>query len=91
MMYCTALNNGLPQYSPSAPPPSSDPPWVKRQTGENLLQSLKQMQLMEQASLQQMGVSDPLEAEFTEVVNPIMESCTKDSIAVSNPLTLVFV
>lgn len=33
--------------------------------------------------LQQQGITDPLEAEFTAVVRPIMESCTKDSIAVS--------
>ena len=38
---------------------------------------------MEQSSLQQQGIMDPAEMEFSNVVRPIMESCTKDAIAVS--------
>lgn len=51
--------------------------------GKQLIQQLKQAKLAEQASLQQNGITDPLELEFSNVVKPIMESCTKDSIAVS--------
>lgn len=51
--------------------------------GVGLVQHLKQEKLQEQVSLQQQGVTDPLEAEFSTVVGPIMETCTKDSIAVS--------
>ena len=75
--------------SSEAPPP----PWVKKQQllslGETVIQRLKQTKLTEQASLQQFGIMDPLEADFTEVVNPIMESCTKDSITVRLGLKLM--
>ena len=40
------------------------------------------MKVQEQVTLQQQGIVDPLEMEFSAVVRPIMESCTKDSIAV---------
>lgn len=45
--------------------------------------------LQEQALLQQQGINDPLEVEFSNVVQPIMDSCTKDSISVSTSMYTV--
>ena len=49
-----------------------------------LLVSLRQAKLKAQIVLRGMGVTDPLEQEFGEVVKPLMESCTKEAIAVSD-------
>ena len=65
--------------STDTPPP---PPWVKQPAEETLQAVLKQNRLSEQALLQQRGVTDPLEMEFSAMVAPIMGACTKDSIAV---------
>ena len=51
--------------------------------GTDLLTSLKQAKLKGQIVLKGMGVTDPLEQEFGEVVKPLMDSCTKEAIAVS--------
>ncbi len=53
-------------------------------TGKELLQLLKQGKGIEQDSFDK-GVTDPLEMDFSAVVRPVMESCKKDSIAVSHP------
>ena len=61
------------------------PPWIKGQpklSQKELIQQLKQTKASEQASLTQ-GLRDDLEIEFSKVVEPVMESCTKDSISVS--------
>ena len=69
------------------PAPSSSqatpPPWLQEQkpTGSELIQQLMQRQLNESCTLLQ-GSGDELEEEFSAVVRPVMESCTKDSIAV---------
>ena len=62
------------------------PPWMQQQQQEKevgLIQRLKRAKFQEQSDCQQ-GISDPVEVEFGSVVQPIMESCTKDSIAVSH-------
>ncbi len=77
-----------PQTTPSQAMP---PPWIQEQqkaSGKELLQQLKQARLSEQASLTQ-APCDKLEEEFSGVVKPVMESCTKDSISVSLPLMLL--
>ena len=65
---------------------ATPPPWIQKQhqqvAGQELLQQLKQTKLSEQASLLQ-NSTDPLEVELSNMVKPVMESCTKDSIAVS--------
>ena len=48
-----------------------------------LFARLEHARLQEQSSLQQLGLTDPLEIEFTTVVSPVMESCTKEAISVS--------
>ena len=61
------------------------PPWVKgqqKQSKKELIQQLKRTKAKEQASLTQ-ELRDNLEIEFSKVVEPVMESCTKDSISVS--------
>ena len=70
-----------------SPPP---PPWIQKQRAQSLEQQLKQTKLAEQSSLQQQGISNPLEMEFTDVVRPIMEACTKDAIAVRHSYLLYF-
>ena len=55
----------------------------------DLLTSLKQAKLKGQIVLKGMGVTDPLEQEFGEVVKPLMDSCTKEAIAVRAALCSV--
>ena len=89
--------SGSSLLSPAIPPNSTTsstsptPPWLQKQQPEikqGVVQQLKQLMLQEQALLQQLGINDPLEIEFSNMVRPIMESCTKDSISVSNSTCL---
>ena len=48
-----------------------------------LVQTLDNNKLQEQAILQSSGVTDTLEKEFGFVVKSVMETCSKESIAVS--------
>lgn len=79
LIYLAHFVDSAPGRSQSPPPP----PWIQKQRAQSLEQQLKQAKLMEQSSLQQQGITNPLEMEFTDVIRPIMESCTKDAIAVS--------
>ena len=47
-----------------------------------LLASLQQARATKQAVLEQGSVVSQLEGDFNTVLSPIMESCTKDDIAV---------
>ena len=70
-------------YIPLGATLQAPPPWMQQQQQEaGLIQHLKQAKLQEQTAYQQ-GTPNPLEAEFGSVVQPIMDSCRKDSIAVS--------
>lgn len=80
------IYDSAPGRSQSPPPP----PWIQKQRAQSLEQQLKQTKLAEQSSLQQQGISNPLEMEFTEVVRPIMEACTKDAIAVRHSYWFCF-
>ncbi len=55
---------------------------MKQPTEDTLKTVLNKNRLQEQALLQQRGVTDPLEMEFSAMVAPIMGACTKDSIGV---------
>ena len=48
-----------------------------------LVQTLNNNKLQEQAILLSSGITDPLEKEFGFVVKSVMETCSKESIAVS--------
>jgi len=75
-----------PPHTSNSAPAQPTPPWLQKQqqqAQQGVVKQLKQMKVQEQAALQQHGINDPLEIEFSAVVRPIMESCTKDSIAVS--------
>ena len=48
---------------------------------ESMLESLHQTKLKEQADIA--VITDPLEREFQSVINPFMNSCTNESMAVS--------
>lgn len=48
---------------------------------ESLIQNLHQTKMKEQADIA--VITDTLEREFQTVVQPVMNSCTKESMAVS--------
>ncbi len=54
-----------------------------------LLASLQQARATKQAVLEQGSVVSQLEGDFNTVLSPIMESCTKDDIAVSCYVTIL--
>ena len=53
------------------------------QEGDPLVKKLQQVRQEQQTALDQSGPIDSLEEEFTRTVKPLMNSCTKDAIAVS--------
>ncbi|KAL5487291.1 hypothetical protein EMCRGX_G019874 [Ephydatia muelleri] len=69
------------QPSYQQPPSSGPPPWSQNPPPMGLFARLEHARLQEQSSLQQLGLTDPLEIEFTTVVSPVMESCTKEAIS----------
>ncbi len=69
---------------------SKYPPSSMHDQSRGLIQQLERTRLQEQAVLQQQGIVDPLETEFTAVVEPILETCTKESIAVSDRFRITF-
>ena len=49
---------------------------------DSVLARLEEVRRTQQAALQQSGMIDALEEEFVSTVKPLMDSCTKDAIAV---------
>lgn len=77
---------GLPSSEPNAPwSQHQTPPTTSNATPtgpHNMLELIRQEL---QTELDTYGVTDPLEVEFSATVRRLMDSCTKDSIAVSTP------
>lgn len=84
--------------SPPLASAQSTPPWKQQQqplqlaqnqtqtaltADQSLVQTLNNNKLQEQAILQSSGITDPLEKEFGFVVKSVMDTCSKESIAVS--------
>ena len=72
------------QWLPVQAAPVAEEPVKPAVSGTDLLTALKQAKLKGQIVLKGMGITDPLEQEFIEVVKPLMDSCTKEAIAVSS-------
>ena len=83
---CSTAGQWLPVQA--APMPAAEEPVKPVVGGTDLLTTLKQAKLKGQIVLKGMGITDPLEQEFIEVVKPLMDSCTKEAIAVSSFIVL---
>ena len=83
---CTLLC--IPASAPSSSAAqATPPPWIQEQQKpliKELIHQLHQTRQREQVLLTQgSNGEEELEVEFSNVVKPVMESCTKDSISVS--------
>ena len=79
--FCTLIPDGL-----SGLPPSQS--WPTKATPTSHTHSLESAHLELQMELDKFGITDPLEKEFGNVVKKLMDSCSKDSIAVSKHTNL---
>ena len=70
-----------PPTDPEAPPP----PWLHKQHDITIV-SVEQLlanKIEQEELLSQTGITDPSEGDFTNCVQPILMTCSKESIAVS--------
>lgn len=75
---------GLPSSQPSAPwQQHQTPPTTSNTTPTEPRNMLELIRQELQTELDTYGITDPLEVEFGTTVRRLMDSCTKDSIAVS--------
>ena len=70
--------------SESTPSSTAPPSWTqKRQTGPELLERLRGTKLEQEELLSQTGITDPSEGDFSNCVQPVLATCSKEAIAVS--------
>lgn len=75
---------GLPSSEPNAPwQQHQAPPTTSNATPSGPHNMLELIRQELQTELDTYGVTDPMEVEFSATVRRLMDSCTKDSIAVS--------
>ena len=58
---------------------------------DSLIAKLERVKRDQQAALEHSGMIDALEEEFISTIKPLMDSCTKDAIAVCVVLASAFV
>ena len=71
-----------PPTDPEAPPP----PWLHKQHGGTIV-SVEQLlanKIEQEDLLSQTGITDPSEGDFTNCIQPVLATCSKESIAVRN-------
>lgn len=89
-MFCVVFSLlGLPSSQPNASwLQQQTPPTTTKATPAGPTHMLELIRQELQTELDTYGVTDPLEVEFSTAVRRLMDSCTKDSIAVSTVLRL---
>lgn len=76
----TAAAAEAPPTDPEAPPP----PWLQKQQGGTIsVEQLLANKIEQEELLSQTGITDPSEGDFTNCIQPILNTCSKESIAVS--------
>lgn len=74
----SAADEALPT-DPEAPPP----PWLQKQHGSVIsVEQLLANKIEQEELLSQTGITDPSEGDFTNCIQPILTTCSKESIAV---------
>ena len=75
----TAAAAEAPPTDLEAPPP----PWLQKQQGGTIsVEQLLANKIEQEELLSQMGITDPSEGDFTNCIQPILITCSKESIAV---------
>lgn len=66
-----------------APPTDPPPPWLLKQYGNVIsVEQLLANKIEQEELLSQTGITDPSEGDFTNCIQPILTTCSKESIAV---------
>ena len=69
--------------APPIDPEALPPPWLQKQHGSEIsVEQLLANKIEQEELLSQTGITDPSEGDFTNCVQPILNTCSKESIAV---------
>ena len=77
----TAAAAEAPPTDPEAPPP----PWLHKEQHDDMVVSVEKLlanKIEQEELLSQTGITDPSEGDFTNCIQPILATCSKESIAV---------
>ena len=81
-------DTSAPAEAPPTDPEAPPPPWLNKQHDTTIV-SVEQLlanKIEQEELLSQTGITDPSEGDFTNCVQPILMTCSKESIAVSSVL-----
>ena len=72
--------------APPTDPEATPPPWLHKHH-DSVTVSVEQLlanKIEQEEVLSQTGITDPSEGDFTNCIQPILNTCSKESIAVRN-------
>lgn len=84
------VNTAAAAEAPPTDPETLPPPWLHKQQQQQhggTIVSVEQLlanKIEQEELLSQTGITDPSEGDFTNCIQPVLATCSKESIAVRN-------